>query len=30
LLLENWKTFLQRYCAYCERKGVEIVDLIRF
>jgi len=28
--IENWKTFLQRYCAYCERKGVEIVDLIRF
>jgi len=21
---------LQRYCTYCERKGVEIVDLMRF
>ena len=28
--IENWKTFLQRYSAYCERKGVEIVDLKRF
>jgi hypothetical protein len=30
LAIENWKTSLQRYLAYCETHGIEPKDLTAF
>jgi 2,4'-dihydroxyacetophenone dioxygenase len=30
LAIENWKTALQRYLAYCEKHGIKPQDLTAF
>jgi 2,4'-dihydroxyacetophenone dioxygenase len=30
IALENWKTSLQRYLAYCKQHGIEAKDLAAF